>query len=283
VWSLIAGLAAIGGIAPRVTYDELLNPGYRKGGVDFQAKRELAANANGVALSLNLVQTHADEARLLINPPTDFAGFADHIHDHLAGLATGDQDAPILEAFAWVAAESDIRGGIEWVYQSSREEFSDRANSALAGEDEGGKPMNTTKLTAWRRWLAFLGLGISLPMGSIPDFPSPTNRILRELSRSELSPGTVMGAEEFVAWIASRMPYLDRGRLYIQACTRMSHRPADGRLSPLLSTALRELHDEQVIQMSVSGDAVERLRLTDDSAHAINAFTAVCLGQGTTS
>jgi hypothetical protein len=282
VWSLVAGLAIFGGSAPRATYDGLLNPGYRKGGAEIQAKDTLAANANGAALSLKLVESGNYEARLLIEPPRDFATFADHVHDHLRALSSGDSDAPILEAFAWIAAQSDFHGGIEWLYGLSREEFADRANSALTGEDEDGKPMNTTKLPAWRRWLAFLGLGVKLPFDSVPDFPSPINRILRELTRSGFTAGIVMDAEQFVTWIAGTMPYLDRGRLYTQACQRIGHTPSPGRLSPLLSTALRDLHDEQAIHLSVSGDATDVVRLTEDSAHAIKAFTAVGIFPGTT-
>jgi hypothetical protein len=277
VWSLVAGLAAIGKCASRTTYDGLLNPGYLKDGVENRAKDTLAANAHGAALSLKLVEAGRDSAQLLIDPPPDFAAFADHVHDHLATLSTGDVDAPILETFAWIAADSDRNRGTHWIYQSGREEFADNANSALVGEGEDGKPMNTTKLVACRRWLAFIGLGMPLPLDGVPDLPSPTERISRELNRGDLAPGTVIDADDFVGWLARRMPYLDRGRLYIQACQRIGHVPATGRLSPLLSAALRELHDEGVIQFILSGDAADRVRLAEESTHAFDAFTAVMM------
>jgi hypothetical protein len=277
VWSLVAGLAALGGSTSRASYDELLNPGYQKGGAEWRAKDTLAANAHGAASSLKLVDAGRDHAKLLIEPPPSYAAFADHVHDYLISLSTGDPDAPILEAFAWVAAESDRRSQIEWIYRSSREEFADQANSALVGEDEDGKLMNPTKAVAWRRWLSFLGLGVVLPLERTYDFPTPIDRILRELTRGGLSPGTLMGADQLVAWIAARMPYLDRGRLYIQACQRIAHTPAVARLSPILSAALRDLHDDGSIHLRVSGDAAERLRLTEDSSHPIDAFTAVTI------
>lgn len=283
VWSLVAGLAAIGKSASRETYDGLLNPGYLKDGVENRAKDTLAANAHGAALSLKLVEAGRDEARLLIESPSDFAAFADHVHDHLAKLSTGDPDAPILETYAWIVADSDRNRGTHWIYQSGREEFADRANSALLGEDEDGKPMNTTKLVPCRRWLAFLGLGISLPLDGVPDLPLPIERISRELNRSDFSPNTVMDADDFVSWIARRMPYLDRGRLFIQACQRIDHVPAAGRLSPLLSAALRDLHDQGVIQFVLSGDAVDRVRLTEESTHAFDAFTTVTIFPTTSS
>lgn len=277
VWSLVAGLAAIGGSAPRATYDALLNPGYLKDGSEMRANDLLAANANGAARSLKLVDAGRDEATLLIEAPADFGALADLVHDRLTGLAAGETDAPILEAFAWVAAECDRHGGVDWLYQAGREEFADLANAALVGEDDDGKIMNSTKAVAWRRWLAFLGLGIVMPLDRTPDFPTPVDRILRELTRAGIAPNTNMGAEAFVTLMAGRMPYLDRGRLFLQACQRIGHNPAPRRLSPLLSVALRDLHDERKIRLNPLGDAAERIRLTADNAHEIDAFSSVTI------
>lgn len=275
IWSLVAGLSALGGSAIRSTYDGLLNPGYSKDGVELRAKDTLASNAHGAALSLKLVEAGREQATLTIASPASFDSFADHVHDRLAGLTAGDTDAPILEAFAWVVAESDKRGGMEWIYQTGRDEFADLANAALIGEDDDGKIMNSTKAVAWRRWLAFMGLGLAMPLERAPDFPTPVERIVRELQRAGIAGGTVLLAGEFVALLASRMPYLDRGRLFNQACQRIGHSPAAGRLSPLLSVGLRDLHDEGTLQLRVSGDAAERVRLSEDSAHAIDAFSTV--------
>ncbi len=280
VWSLVAGLAALGGSADRAAYDALLNPGFNKDGVDLKANTSLAGNAHGAALSLKLVEAGRDQAALLVEPPVDLAAFADHVHDRLSNLTSGETDAPILDAFAWVAAESDRRGGLDWIYQTGRDDFADLANGALVGEDDDGKIMNPTKVVAWRRWLAFLGLGIALPFERTPDFPTPADRVTRELRRAGLAANTSMPAGAFVALIAGRMPYLDKGRLFNQACERIGHVPATGRLSPLLSIALRDLHDEGTISLRPSGDAAERLRLSEDSAHAIDAFsTVICFPQ----
>jgi hypothetical protein len=54
VWSLVAGLAALGGETDRQTFDALLNPGYMKDGVSVRANDILAANALGAASSLGL-------------------------------------------------------------------------------------------------------------------------------------------------------------------------------------------------------------------------------------
>lgn len=278
VWSLLAGLSALGGTAERATYDALLNPGFERENGLVKAKATLAADAHNAATSLKLVETNRDQIKLTSPIPDSYIGFADFIHDRLVGLDEGMADGAILEGFAWIIAESDRLGEVEWIYQASRADFADRASAALADND-----MNTTKVVAWRRWLAFLGLGVVMPTDrNAPDFPSPSKRLLRELERSGSISGTVFGAADFVALIARRMPYLDRGRLFGQACQRISHPQNAGRLSPLLSASLRELHDDKTIRLVPSGDAADRVRLSEDSAHLIeDAFTTVVLFPGT--
>ena len=276
VWSLVAGLSALGGTAQRAVYEGLLNPGYSRDGAEVRAKATLAADAHNSALSLNLIDSDRDQVSLAIAAPHDFLGFADLVHDRLVALEGGGADAVILEAFAWLLAECDKSGGVEWIYQSGRDEFADKANAGLSG-----KEMNTTKVVAWRRWLAFLGLGVAMPNDrNAPDFPLPATRIARELARAEIAAGSTLPAGDFLALLTRRMPYLDGGRLFAQACQRMNYAPTGGRLSPLLSVALRDLHDEQTLRLVPSGDAAERVRLREDSAHAIDAFTTVIVLPG---
>jgi hypothetical protein len=276
VWSLVAGLSALGGTSSRGAYDDLLNPGFERDGAEVKAKATLAADAHNAALSLGLVEIDRNQVSLAVPLPSDFAGFADLLHDRLAALEADSADTVILGGFAWMAAESDRQGGVEWIYQMGRDAFADQANTGLSG-----KEMNPTRLPAWRRWLAFLGLGVTMPHDrNAPDYPSPSSRMVRELERSELRVEAQLGANEFVALLARRMPYLDRGRLFNQACQRISHAPIGARLSPLLSSALRELHDDETIRLMPSGDAAERVRLTEDAAHPIDTFTTVTLFPG---
>jgi hypothetical protein len=273
VWSLVAGLSAVGGTSPRGPYDDLLNPGFERDGTEVKAKATLAADAHEAAMSLGLVESGRDRISLSTSVPSDFAGFADLVHDRLADLEADGPDTAILEGYAWIAAESDRQGGVEWIYQTGRDIFADRANSGLSRKD-----MNPTRLPAWRRWLTFLGLGVTMPYDrNAPDFPSPAARLVRELERSKIAAATQMEAGEFVSFLARRMPYLDRGRLFNQACQRISHVSSGVRLSPLLSLALRDLHDAQSIRLVPSGDAAERVRLTEDAAHQIDAFTTVII------
>jgi hypothetical protein len=221
VWSLVAGLVALGGETDRQTFDALLNPGYVKDGEQVRAKDTLAANALGAASSLGVVEAGRDTARLTADIDLhDISAFADYVHDRLSSLKSGDLDSAILEAYSWLGAESDRKGSLGWIYDLGRDQFADDANAALVGEDEDGRLMNTTKVVAWRRWLTFIGLGVPLPIPNTPDFPSPTARAARELERAGVEPGTIMPAEQFLTLLAGRMPYLDRGRLFTQACQR---------------------------------------------------------------
>jgi hypothetical protein len=282
VWSLVGGLSALGGQSDRDSLDRLLNPGFMKDGLAIRTKPELAGDALGAASSLGFISAGRTDATLgqKVDARTS-ADFADIVHDHLLSLDATQTDRVLLEAYAWLAAESDRQGDLAWIYEWSRDEFADGANRGLVGEDEDGKPMNSTKAVAWRRWMAFLGLGVAMPIANMPDFPSPASRIAREIERASLERGQDVAADAFLSLIAQRMPYLDGGALYRQACDRIGHQPRPRRLSPLLSAALRDLHDESAIRLIPRGDASNAVRLSDDPAHPIQTFTLVQIGAGT--
>jgi hypothetical protein len=278
VWSLVGGISALGGSTDRESLDRLINPGFVKDGLNVRTDPKLAANALGAATSLHLIEANRDEARLTV--PSDLGSasqFADAVHDRLIALPDDDNDRVLLEAYAWVAAESDRQGNLAWIYEWGRDAFADEANKGLVGEDEGGKPMNPTKAVAWRRWLSFLGLGVQMPMGNLVDFPSPASRIAREIERAHLKNGEELTATKFIALLAERMPYLDGGRLFKQACERISHQPKARRLSPLLSAALRDLHDEGTVSLRPRGDSTDAVLLADDPAHEIQTFNLVII------
>lgn len=275
VWSLLGGLGALGGELARDDWVSLLNPGYSRGGVEIKAAASLAANGPGVAYALGLVDREGSRARLITDErPTDLAGFSDEVHDLLCSTAPGQLNAVILEAYAWVVAETHRRGDLGWLYDVGREEFADMADAALVGEDDDGRLMNTTKVPAWRRWLRFLGLGVPMP-GTGVDFPSPARRMAVEIRRAGMAQGTSYGAEQFVGLIANRCPYLDRGRLFAQACQRIGYTPARRNLSAILSCGLRDLEADGIIALRLSGDAADGLSLAADPAALQPTFNSV--------
>jgi hypothetical protein len=280
VWSFVGGLAALGGRAPRDEMEALFNPGYVSDGVTVLTKPDLAADTLGAATSLEVVG--ADRVDVWLEEGLAIAGyrdFADLIHDRLCGPEPGDKNGVILEAYAWVAAQSDKEGGLSFVYDWTREDFADRANEALIGEEDGGRLMNTTKVPAWRRWLALLGLSVAMPVSRLVDFPLPSARMARELQRSGLAAGQDLTASALLVKIAERQPYLDGGRLFKQACERIGHAPKPRRASPLLSAALRDLHDLGALELRPRGDSPESVLLTGDRLHQIQSFHSAVIGQ----
>jgi len=180
-------VAGCSGECDREIFDALLNPGYLKDGEEVRANKTLAANAVGAATSLGLVEAGRDKATLTAGRNlVDASDFADYVHDHLSSLKSGETDSAILDAYAWLAAESHRQGQLEWIYDLGREEFADKANAALVGEEDDGRLMNTTKVVAWRRWLAFLGLGVALPLPNTPDFPTTGGERPRWFQHSRL-------------------------------------------------------------------------------------------------
>jgi hypothetical protein len=277
VWSFISGLAALGGRASRAEVEGLINPGFQRDGHLIQTKANLAGDTFGAATSLALIGADRQEIWLDEELPAGGAeALADALHSRLCGLAADDTNRVMLETYAWMAAESDRQGHLGWIYDWGRDEFADRAKEGLTGEDEDGHLMNTTKMVAWRRWMGFLGLSVVLPLPA-PDYPLHGARTARELARAGVKAGDNFTSDQFVGMVAERQPYLDGGRLYVQACERLGHVPRPGRLSPLMSAGLRDLHDQGVLQLKISGDSGEGLALTGDDAHVVVNFNSVTI------
>ena len=277
VWSFVAALAALGGRAPREEIDGMINPGFHKDGLEVKANPILAGDTFGAASSLGLVSADRQEVWLGQGLEViDVYRLADDLHDRLCNLPSEDTNRVMLETYAWMAAESDRQGQLDWVYDLGREELAERANDGLVGDDDDGRLMNTTKMVAWRRWMGFLGLNVALPIPG-PDYPLHAARTARELKRAGLMNGRTFTGGEFVNLLSQRQPYLDGGRMYVQACERIGHTPRPGYLSPLMSAGLRDLHDQGVLKLTISGDSGDGLTLTGDDAHAVPNFNAVTM------
>lgn len=277
VWSLVGGLAAIGGTSSRETLDRLINPGFKRDGMFVQTKDELAVDAVGAATSLKLVNVERGEVQLGV--PSEIGSaleLADIVHDRLTRLPEDDLDRVLLDAYAWLVAESDRRDETGWIYEKTGKDLADDVKKGLHAN--GAKGMNSVKLPAWRRWLSFIGLSVPLPIPNQVDFPSPAARIGREIARSDLKPGAEVSARDFLFTLSTRMPYLDGGSIFRLVCERIQHNAREQRLSPLFSIALRDLHDEGVIRLRPRGDSGDAIRLAEDPTHEIQTFTLVQLG-----
>jgi hypothetical protein len=273
VWSALAGLATFGEQS-RAELESLLNPGFLKPGLDA-VKTVNIRQVIGAAASLGAVEGDRTSAATDLNATAFSQGeMADWMHDVLCALEPDHKDAVILETYAWMVARSDQAGSMAWMHEMNADGFANAAVEGLLGlDDDGGVKMNKEKVVAWRRWLVFLGLATPLPSPLLPQ-PSPATRLRRELVRAGVA-GTTLSAQEFMALVAARLPYLDRGRLFLQACERLGRRPSSQRLSPMLSIALRDLEDEGALEMAQLGDAGGIIQLAEDPAHLTKGFLSV--------
>ncbi|MDI1328242.1 MAG: hypothetical protein PSV23_15725 [Brevundimonas sp.] len=282
VWSLVAGLDALGGRTERALLDGLFNPGYLVDGESNKVKDSLANDTYGAASSLGLLQLNGKEVVLAPELLSRSAmEMADVVYDELCGRAAGDTDAPLLDSYAWVAIEADRLQDLAWLFDLKGSEVADRINTVLVEEGASGSAMNPTKWVAWRRWMAFLGLSASLPFASAQDYLDPSRRLAREIVREAIEPGQRLSAPVFLEIIARRLPFLDGGRLFTRLSNQTNHTPAPRRISPLLSIALHGLHQQGLVQLLVSGDSAGVYKLFETEGDGPVAFDAVMIGEET--
>ena len=62
-----------------------------------------------------------------------------------------------------------------------------------------------------------------------------------------------------------------------ETAKRIGHTMSPRQLSPILSTAIRQLHDEGWIQVRVPGDATDVFHLFPDPTHSVKALHSVVL------
>jgi hypothetical protein len=279
VWSLVATLIAANNELARAEAAALLNPAFIQDDKVIRDSADSFGQTLGAATSLGAV--HSNGTTLTLDPScdvTDYATFGDWVHRRLISLDSQQKDAVVLEAYAWVAARSAQVGSLAWVSSMTQTAFADEAEKALpAGEDDdGGRRINSTKLPAWRRWLIVMGLLVEMPNRSLPQ-PSVVGRAYRELQGIGLPHGEELEASTFLQEIAKNLPYLDGGHMFVNASKRMANIPKSNTLSPILSSLLRDLHDQRTIELRVRGDAGNAFSLSSDVTHDVRSFHAVVL------
>jgi len=278
VWSLIDGLQAAGGLLRQEDFVALLNPGYTREGSTVAVHRTQAQNAVGVSTSLKLVEKEGSEFRLAVATGITRESFSDLIHDVLLEFRGAEPNAVMLDAYAWLVAESHRRKDLAWCADMDRTSMVEAMLVGLTGDDDdGSRPMNTTKLPAWQRWLVFIGLCEDLPTPSKSNFWhfSPARRIARELARAEVEVDMPMSGSDFMRLIALRCPYLDGGRKYAQACTSIGYTHGPRELSAALTVGLRELEADGILDFNLIGDSSDALYFVPDPSFRTNSFNRV--------
>ncbi len=282
VWSLVSAVANCGGALGRADADEWLNPGFTRKELVVQEKPEAVAQTVNAATSLGALLAEGGQLRLAEGCPTiSEATFRDWVHDRLVSLDSAEKDAVVLETYAWIAVNSVAEGSLLWVSDWPQKEFVDAAGGALAAgeDDDAGPRLNTTKLPSVRRWLEYLGLMTGLPLSGRLLHPTTAARLGRELRRAGLPSSVRIDAREFLQTVRSRMPYLDGGRMFDQAARRTGAVTDNQQLSPLLTAALHDLHDADLITLGVHGDASGVTRMAPSLVHKIRGFQFVVLNE----
>lgn len=278
VWSLIDGLQAAGGILQAEDYSALLNPGYVREGNMVAISPTQAKDATGVSTNLNLVVKEEDNYRLVGTSLITSEIFPDLVHDIFLACAPGEPDAVMLDAYAWLIAESHRRKDLAWCTTMDNNSFVDAMRAGLKGEDDdGSRTMNTTRLPAWRRWQVFLGLCQALPATEKTNYWhfSPARRIARELVRAKVPIETSISLTEFLGVVAERCPYLDGGSKFSSVCNSLGYVHSPRELSAALTVGLRELEADGLLEFSLIGDSSDAVQFLSDPSFRTNSFNRV--------
>lgn len=279
VWSLVNLLRAHGGELSREGIKVWLDP------FDTDTQGTAIQNTTGAAASLDLVESDraSGSVRLLAEDlPDTLAGFADWVHAKLVRTPPEHGNSVVMEAYAWFVATCAQEKGTVWIEHESADTLTERIRVDLTSEAEQGR-FNKTRYPRWRDWIAFMGLGLDLPIPRGQSFyPSATIRLEQEMAalRDRFGTDEEIPAETFLNALVQRMPYLDGGTLFRTAATRIRWSPPQRQLSIVISSALRDLDDDGVLDLRMHGDAPSAYTLHPDPAHKKQAFVAVVLKPG---
>ncbi len=183
--------------------------------------------------------------------------FRRHMQQVLFGITDDSADNYLLNMYsAWYAVQNDR------VFQFALKDFETRFNSEIFPEAEG-RHFNTTKLNGWRDWAVFLGLGWNLRLSGrelvVPDAHERLAPLLDQLLPEGERP-ILFGS--FMDRLAEDCPELDGGMLFTRCwqASRGAESPGS-QLSLMLSSGLRVLHEAEVIELSLVGDAATKWQL----------------------
>ncbi len=279
VWSLVNLLAGHDGELSRGGIKVWLDP------FQTDTKGTAIQNTTGAAASLDLVESDRSSDTLRLLPedlPDTQSDFADWVHAKLVATPPEHGNSVVLEAYAWFVANCAREKGTIWIERETADSLTERIRVDLTSEAEEGR-FNKTRYPRWRDWIAFVGLGLDLP---IPRgqafFPYATVRLERELGalRDRFGIDEEIPAETFLYALVQRMPYLDGGQLFQTAADRIHWSPPPRQLSIVTSSALRELDDDGVLELKMYGDAPNAFTLHPEPTQRKKAFISVVLKRG---
>ncbi len=209
-------------------------------------------------------------------------GFRTYMRQQLLGVEDDNADNYLLNLFtAWYAVQN------ERVFQHSKKDTITRFNIELFPQEDAdnpdqGRAFNEVKFNAWLPWAVFLGFGWSMRLGStdilMPDAYARVEALLPELFAGEKA---AVPFRTFAVRLKKRCPELDGGRLF-EKCWQAS-RGAEvrgNRLSLMLSTALRVLHQSGQIELARQADATDVWQLYPAEGQPISQVTHIQRKEG---
>lgn len=271
VWSALRIVGAEGGQMGRDDLWGWLSPAYRVNGGTPTRPKDAERHTVGAATSLGLLIGEGTTYRLDAPVMETYEAYADVVHDRLSAMPEEHADFLMLEAFAWLGIVADAKG-TEWAGVG---DFGDKVEEALGDPSVSERRFNSTKQTPWRRWMCFLGLGVELPVQA-KFHPCVTPRLDIELGRSGLPVGAPLPVRDVLQVIGQRMPYIDNGALRASVAAVRGLPLDQNRVSRLLSTGLRDLHDEGRLELSSHGDATGYVDLAP-SFHKVKSVLTITL------
>jgi hypothetical protein len=279
VLSLLQLLAAHGGRLKRAETVAWLNPPFLRSGVARAAANSGADQTIRAASGLGLVASEdgCDALTPEAEGLTDRRRLADFVHRRLIAGAIDEPDAVLARVFAFVIVSSERAGGTAWLHEIANKPFADAVNLVLPKREnwgEQGRPFNEFRLAPFWRWMTFVGLAIDLAGNP---HPYVADRLAIELKAAELPVGTELPIERLLEVVRARMPYLDGGSLYGELATAMSLPPRPRGVSPILSTALRDLQEEGALTLATRSDAAGVLNLSRDIYSPVSSAQLVTL------
>ncbi len=135
--------------------------------------------------------------------------------------------------------------------KSARDNLCTEFNEALPIDIDRGNQLNSTKLSHYLRWYAYAGMGWYDPSKRF--ILDPTVRLLRVIPF--LFKGVQrLDAAPFMTLLAQNCPELDGGNLFNDMSVNV-YSSADRVCTEALAIALRNLHDEGIIQLDCPKDS----------------------------